>query len=105
MHFLPPRRYVSCIVKCPYEGRVKPEAVEGVARRLLDMGCYEISLGDTIGAGTPYEVELLLERLLKSIPAHLLSIHCHNTYGQALANIQTALKVPPFPHWHTHRSL
>lgn len=85
------RGYVSCVVACPYEGPIQPQAVAGVAARLLDLGCYEISLGDTIGVGTPADIEKLLEVVLKTIPVDRLALHCHDTYGQALANILTAL--------------
>lgn len=85
------RGYVSCVVACPYEGAIKPEAVADVAARLLDLGCYEISLGDTIGVATPAHIERLLEVVLKTIPVERVALHCHDTYGQALANILTAL--------------
>lgn len=85
------RGYVSCVVGCPYEGRIAPEAVVPVAQKMLDMGCYEISLGDTIGVGTPGDVRRLLDMVLKFIPAEMIALHCHDTYGQALANILTSL--------------
>jgi len=85
------RGYVSTVIACPYEGPVQPEAVVRVAERMLDMGCYEISLGDTIGVGTPGEVARLLDTVLKVIPAGKLAVHFHDTYGQALANILTSL--------------
>jgi hydroxymethylglutaryl-CoA lyase len=85
------RGYVSCVVGCPYEGRIAPEAVVPVAQKMLDMGCYEISLGDTIGVGTPGDIRRLLDMVLKFIPAENLALHCHDTYSQALANILTAL--------------
>ena len=85
------RGYVSCVVACPYEGPIKPQAVADVAARLLDLGCYEISLGDTIGVGTPADIQKLLDVVLKTIPVERLALHCHDTYGQALANILTAL--------------
>lgn len=80
------RGYVSTIVGCPYEGRIAPEKVLRVTEALLGMGCYEVSLGDTIGVATPGELEALLSLLLRSIPASQLALHCHDTYGQALAN-------------------
>ncbi len=86
------RGYVSCVVGCPYEGAISPEHVRDVSQSLLDMGCYEISLGDTIGIGTPGEVATLLQLLTKSISASQLAVHCHDTYGQALANIYVALE-------------
>jgi isopropylmalate/homocitrate/citramalate synthase len=85
------RGYVSTVIACPYEGPIQPEAVVRVAERMLDMGCYEISLGDTIGVGTPGEVARLLDTVLKVIPAEKLAVHFHDTYGQALANILTSL--------------
>lgn len=89
---IPVRGYVSCVLGCPYEGSISPDAVERVTRGLLDMGCYEVSLGDTIGVGTPGSMQALLELLLADIPAHRLAAHCHDTYGQALANILIALQ-------------
>ena len=85
------RGYVSCVVACPYEGPIAPQAVADVAARLLDLGCYEISLGDTIGVGTPADIQRLLEIVLKTVPVERLALHCHDTYGQALANILSAL--------------
>jgi len=85
------RGYVSCVVACPYEGPIQPQAVADVAARLIDLGCYEISLGDTIGVGTPAHIRRLLDVVLKTIPVDRLALHCHDTYGQALANILTAL--------------
>ncbi len=85
------RGYVSCVVACPYEGRIAPQAVADVAQKMLDLGCYEISLGDTIGVATPGDIARLLDVVLKTIPADKIALHCHDTYGQALANILTAL--------------
>ena len=85
------RGYISCVVGCPYEGLILPERVLEVGSALLDMGCYEISLGDTIGIGTPARFDELLEVLMQTIPASKLAVHCHDTYGQALANIYAAL--------------
>ncbi len=90
---VPVRGYVSCVVACPYEGPIMPAAVLAVAHELLAMGCYEISLGDTIGAGTPGQVSNLLSHLMKDIPADRLAVHFHDTYGQGLANILTALEM------------
>jgi hydroxymethylglutaryl-CoA lyase len=87
------RGYISCVVGCPYEGSVNTETVAEIAKQLLAMGCYEISLGDTIGVGTPASVEKLLTRLLEEIPAEKLAVHLHDTYGQALANVLTALQM------------
>jgi hydroxymethylglutaryl-CoA lyase len=86
------RGYVSCVLGCPYEGEIAPDAVLRVAKALQDMGCYEISLGDTIGTGTPVKTENLLATILSHIPASDLAVHFHDTYGQALANILVALQ-------------
>lgn len=85
------RGYVSCVAFCPYEGRIAPAAVAEIASRLVDLGCYEISLGDTIGRATPADTERLLEAVLKHVEAAKLAVHFHDTYGQALANILTSL--------------
>lgn len=85
------RGYVSTVVGCPYEGPIKPAAVAKVCESLLDMGCYEISLGDTIGVGTPGSISAMLTEVLKVTTVKHLAIHCHNTYGQALSNILTAI--------------
>jgi len=87
------RGYISCVVGCPYEGSVNIETVTSVAKQLLAMGCYEISLGDTIGVGTPATIEKLLGRLLQDIPAEKLAVHLHDTYGQALANVLISLQM------------
>ena len=92
-HKVPVRGYVSCVVGCPYQGDVQPRVVLDVTKRLLDMGCYEVSLGDTIGVGTPAHFTALLEYLLPHIPATHLALHCHDTYGQALANIYAGLQM------------
>ena len=86
------RGYVSCVVGCPYEGKVDPRRVADVAKRIFDLGCYEISLGDTIGVGTPRNVERMIEAVAGRIPLDRLSVHFHDTHGQALANILTALQ-------------
>lgn len=85
------RGYVSCVVGCPYQGDVPPSEVARVAKALLDMGCYEISLGDTIGVGTPSKVLAMLDAVLAVVPADKLAVHFHDTYGQALTNIYAAL--------------
>jgi len=91
---LPVRGYVSCVVGCPYEGKISPSQVVPLVKKLLDMGCYEISLGDTIGVGTPKSIQELLEAINASgIPSNKLAIHCHDTYGQAIANIAQALEM------------
>ena len=87
------RGYVSCVLGCPYEGPVSAAQVDEVAQQLLHMGCYEISLGDTIGVGTPASTSALLDKLLASIPTDKLAMHMHDTYGQALANILIALQM------------
>jgi hydroxymethylglutaryl-CoA lyase len=87
------RGYVSCVVGCPYQGDVAPEAVAGVAEKLLAMGCYEVSLGDTIGVGTPGRVQAMLRAVAARVPLARLAVHCHDTYGQALANIYAALEL------------
>lgn len=86
------RGYVSCVLGCPYEGKIDPAAVADVAKNLFDMGCYEISLGDTIGTGTPVVTRALLQLVKKDIPVSALAVHFHDTYGQALANILVALE-------------
>ena len=87
------RGYISCVVGCPYEGAVHVESVAQVAEQLLAIGCYEVSLGDTIGVGTPASIDRLLSRLLRDIAPDKLAIHAHDTYGQALANILIALQL------------
>ncbi|KAM5257092.1 3-hydroxymethyl-3-methylglutaryl-CoA lyase, cytoplasmic isoform 6-T6 [Ctenodactylus gundi] len=89
---IPARGYVSCALGCPYEGSIPPQKVTEVCKRLYGMGCYEISLGDTIGVGTPGSMRRLLACVLKEVPQGALAVHCHDTYGQALANILTALQ-------------
>lgn len=89
---IPVRGYISCVLGCPYEGEIAPQAVLEVTRTLLEMGCYEVSLGDTIGTGTAGSMATLLETLLADYPAEKLAVHCHDTYGQALANILVALQ-------------
>jgi len=90
---VPVRGYVSCVLGCPYEGPINPTAVAKVAVKLHEMGCYEISLGDTIGVGTPGSMRIMLEEVLQHLPATILAVHCHDTYGQALPNILTALQM------------
>ena len=86
------RGYISCVVGCPYDGEVAPQQVDLVSRALFDMGCYEVSLGDTIGVGTAGHFKRLLDFLLLQTSADKLAVHCHDTYGQALANIYTSLE-------------
>jgi hydroxymethylglutaryl-CoA lyase len=86
------RGYVSCVLGCPFDGEVKPEAVTAVAKQLRDLGCYEISLGDTIGVGTPAKARQLLRTVGKEVPLGNLAMHFHDTYGQALANLYAGLE-------------
>lgn len=86
------RGYVSCVVGCPYDGFIEPEKVAEVAEKLYNMGCYEISLGDTIGVGTPASVSNMLKAVSARVPTEKLAVHFHDTYGQALTNIYTALQ-------------
>jgi len=86
------RGYISCAAGCPYEGEVKPQAVAAVAEKLYRMGCYEISLGDTIGVGTPGRIRAMIEAVAKKVPIGRLAGHYHDTYGQALANIYASLE-------------
>lgn len=90
---IPVRGYVSCVLGCPYEGDIEVQDVVSVSKTLLDMGCYEISLGDTIGVGTPLKTKVLIEACLQVIPRNQLAVHFHDTYGQALANILTAIQL------------
>jgi isopropylmalate/homocitrate/citramalate synthase len=87
------RGYVSCVLGCPYEGAVAPERVAEVASALYEMGCYEISLGDTIGVGTPGKTQAMIEACAKRVPIEKLAGHYHDTYGQALANIYASLEM------------
>ena len=89
---IPVRGYVSCIVECPYEGTVKPEKVLEVISRLLEMGCYEVSLGDTIGKGTPKTVDALLKVICENLHAQQLAGHFHDTNDTAIKNVEIALK-------------
>ncbi|MDG9757885.1 hydroxymethylglutaryl-CoA lyase [Pseudomonas chengduensis] len=91
-HGIRVRGYVSCVLGCPYDGFVPPEQVAMVARELFAMGCYEVSLGDTIGAGTAGDTRKLFEVVARDIPRDKLAGHFHDTYGQALANIYASLQ-------------
>jgi hydroxymethylglutaryl-CoA lyase len=86
------RGYVSCVLGCPYEGEISPEAVAGVAATLFEMGCYEVSLGDTIGAGTPGKTRRMLDAVARRVPVDKLAGHYHDTYGQAVANVYASLE-------------
>ncbi|SDS94242.1 hydroxymethylglutaryl-CoA lyase [Halopseudomonas litoralis] len=90
-HDIRVRGYVSCVLGCPYEGSVAPDKVAEVARELYAMGCYEISLGDTIGTGTPGKTRTLIETVSRAVPREHLAGHFHDTYGQAMANIYASL--------------
>jgi len=86
------RGYISCVLGCPYEGEIHPEIVANIAEKLFHFGCNEISLGDTIGVGTPLKAQKLIDLVSKKIPKKYLAVHFHDTYGQALANIFAALE-------------
>jgi hydroxymethylglutaryl-CoA lyase len=86
------RGYISCVLGCPYDGEVKPQAVVGVAKILWELGCYEVSLGDTIGVGTPRKARELLRAVAGSVPVAHLAMHFHDTYGQALANLYAGME-------------
>lgn len=87
------RGYVSCAVGCPYEGAVAPAAAAGVAARLMELGCYEVSMGDTNGVGTPATVAAMFKECAKAIPVNALAAHMHDTYGQGCSNVLTALQM------------
>jgi hydroxymethylglutaryl-CoA lyase len=87
------RGYVSCVLGCPYEGEVAPRKVADVAQALFEMGCYEISLGDTIGTGTPGRTKEMIDACAERVPMEKLAGHYHDTYGQALANIYASLEL------------
>jgi len=91
-HGIKVRGYVSCVLGCPYEGEVSPQRVADVAGELYDMGCYEVSLGDTIGVGTPARTKAMIEACAARVPREKLAGHYHDTYGQALANIYASLE-------------
>jgi len=86
------RGYVSCVLGCPYEGEVSPYAVRRVSKALVDLGCYEISLGDTIGTGTPGGARTMVDTVLDQVPREMLAVHFHDTFGQAIANIYAVLE-------------
>lgn len=87
------RGYVSCVLGCPYEGKIKAKKVAEVSKKLFDLGCYEVSLGDTIGTGTPKRAKKMLKACMKIAPIEKLALHFHNTYGQALANIYACMQL------------
>jgi hydroxymethylglutaryl-CoA lyase len=86
------RGYVSCVLGCPFDGEVKPQAVADVAKKLWELGCYEVSLGDTIGVGTPVKARQLLRAVAGAVPIANLAMHFHDTYGQALANLYAGME-------------
>ncbi|MFL0812309.1 hydroxymethylglutaryl-CoA lyase [Vibrio parahaemolyticus] len=92
-YHVPVRGYLSCVVDCPYDGATSPTQVANISQALIELGCYEVSLGDTIGTGTPNRVKEMLESVLASIPNQRLAVHLHDTWGQALANIYQALSM------------
>ncbi|MGE0152510.1 MAG: hydroxymethylglutaryl-CoA lyase [Reyranellaceae bacterium] len=91
-HGMKVRGYISTVVGCPYEGEVAPQAVADLAAKLLAMGCYEISLGDTIGVGTPGKCVAMVEAVAAVVPREKIAVHFHDTYGQALANILACME-------------
>ncbi|MCQ1059636.1 hydroxymethylglutaryl-CoA lyase [Photobacterium sp. DNB23_23_1] len=93
LHNIPVRGYLSCVIDCPYDGATDVNQVMHVAETLIDMGCYQVSFGDTIGTGTPLKVAHLLDTVISRIPSHQIAVHFHNTWGQALPNIYQALSM------------
>jgi len=91
-HHLRVRGYISCTLGCPYEGAVDPQSVAWLAGRLVELGCYEISLGDTIGVGTPGKAQAMVDCVATKVQPERLAAHFHDTYGQALANILAVLE-------------
>ena len=92
-HGMRVRGYVSCVLGCPYEGEIGPAAVAHVAAQLHAMGCYEISLGDTIGVGTPFKAQRMIAAVAERVPVRFLAVHYHDTWGQALANVLASLEL------------
>jgi isopropylmalate/homocitrate/citramalate synthase len=92
-HGISVRGYVSCVLGCPYEGDVAPARVVEVSARLAELGCYEISLGDTIGVGTPGKVKRMIDAVAREVPVPALAVHLHDTWGQALANLYAAMEL------------
>lgn len=91
-HHMKVRGYVSCAMGCPYEGDISVESVVKVSHSLLEMGCEEISISDTIGVGTAHQVQYIIEQVAQKVPIDKIAIHCHDTYGQALTNIYASLE-------------
>ncbi|EKD54869.1 MAG: hypothetical protein ACD_60C00038G0031 [uncultured bacterium] len=92
-HHIRMRGYLSCVLGCPYEGEISPESVSALSEKLMGFGCYEISLGDTIGIGTVNKTTTLIKAVMKKIPIENIAVHFHDTYGQALVNIYAALQL------------
>ncbi|MDE2235758.1 MAG: hydroxymethylglutaryl-CoA lyase [Gammaproteobacteria bacterium] len=92
-HGIRVRGYISTVIACPYEGEVSPDVVAKIAKQLAGLGCHEISLGDTIGVGTPLKVQRMLAAVAAVVPMQKLAVHFHDTYGQALANIHACLEL------------
>ncbi|NAW52680.1 hydroxymethylglutaryl-CoA lyase, partial [Vibrio sp. V41_P2S12T139] len=92
-HGIPVRGYLSCVADCPYDGPTAPKQVASVVKSLIDLGCYEVSLGDTIGTGTPNRIAAMLEAVMLVAPLRQLAVHFHDTWGQALTNIYQALSM------------
>ncbi|OUS09891.1 hydroxymethylglutaryl-CoA lyase [Gammaproteobacteria bacterium 53_120_T64] len=86
------RGYISVVAGCPYQGAIEPATLAPLSRALLDMGCYEVSLGDSTGVATPGQTKAIVDAVASAIPIEQVAMHCHNTYGQALANIYAALE-------------
>src|SRR3990167_7382247 len=91
-HNIPVRGYISCALGCPYEGAISPERVRVVAEKLIDLGCYQVSLGDTIGIGTPHQAQQLITIVSNTVPIEKIAVHFHDTYAQALTNIYVCLE-------------
>ena len=89
---IPVRGYISCVLGCPFDGEIKPKAVADLASTLFELGCYEISLGDTIGVGTPSKAKEMLRAVSANVPPTRLAMHFHDTYGQALANLYAGME-------------
>ncbi len=90
---IPVRGYISCVLGCPYEGNVDPQKVAHIAEKLMKIGCDEIGLGDTIGTGTPEKTKILIEKVSQKVSLEHISMHFHDTYGQAIANIYASLQM------------
>ena len=90
---IPVRGYISCVLGCPYQGNVAVEDVVNLAAKMTEMGCFQISLGDTIGAGTPVQAKRMIQKVSEKVPVSKLALHFHDTRGQALANIYACLEL------------